>query len=104
MEGTRCEARGLRLVSGTDTQGSVRTNGEQTMQANTSLVPRSSFLRTYFLHALGCAFSYTFLSFSAVTWVYICVVERFSWPNSSLTASRSAPALSRWVAKVWRST
>ena len=32
--------------------------------------------------ALGCAASYAFFRRSTVTWVYICVVERFAWPSS----------------------
>src|SRR5450830_1494640 len=39
---------------------------------------------------------------SRATWVYICVVEISEWPNNSCTTRKSAPWLSRWVAKAWR--
>src|ERR1700751_2895278 len=55
------------------------------------------------LQALGCAASYAFFRRSTVTWVYICVVDRFAWPSSVCTLRRSAPLSSRCVAKLWRS-
>src|SRR5512139_930769 len=50
-----------------------------------------SLLRSF--HALGCALSYTLISWSRFTWVYFCVVDRLACPSSSWMARRSAPAL-----------
>ena len=36
-----------------------------------------------------------------VTFVYLCVVERFLWPKSSCIDFRSMLG-KRWVAKLWR--
>ena len=40
-----------------------------------------------------------FTSLSFATCVYICVVDKLWWPNNICTALRSAPWLSKWVAK-----
>src|SRR5208282_3214171 len=53
-------------------------------------------------YARGCDLSNTSIRWRIDAWVYFCVVESERCPSSSWMARRSAPSVSRCVAKAWR--